>query len=103
MGNPNVAWKNLAFDNMIGAFDPNSRTLLLEIDVPNPDGRLYAGMYAHAKFLLPTPTPALLIQDNTIPIDAKESRVVIVDFSNKIHVASLDASSHLPPTAIPEI
>ena len=46
-------------------------------------------MYAHAKFLLPTPTPALLIQDNTIPIDAKESRVVIVDFSNKIHVASV--------------
>jgi len=33
-----------------GAFDKASRTLLLEIDVPNPDGRLYAGMYANTKF-----------------------------------------------------
>ena len=30
-----------------GAFDPRPQTLLLEIDVPNPGGRLYAGMYAH--------------------------------------------------------
>jgi multidrug efflux pump subunit AcrA (membrane-fusion protein) len=43
-----------------GAFDQSSRTLLLEIDVPNPAGRLYAGMYAHAKFALKNPTPALL-------------------------------------------
>src|SRR6202040_283044 len=27
-----------------GAFDKASRTLLLEIDLPNPDGRLFAGM-----------------------------------------------------------
>ena len=27
-----------------GAFDQASRTLLLEIDLPNPDGRLFAGM-----------------------------------------------------------
>ena len=74
---------------MIGTFDPNSRPLLLEIDVPTPDGRLYAGMYAHAKILLQTPRPALLIQDNTIQIDSSESRVVIVAFFNKIHVTSV--------------
>ena len=62
-----------------GAFDPTSRTLLLEIDVPNPDGRLFAGMYAHAKFSLPSPTAALLIPDNAILIDAKGPRVVVVD------------------------
>jgi membrane fusion protein, multidrug efflux system len=69
-----------------GAFDPNSRTLLLEIDVPNPDGRLFAGMYAHARFSLPSPTAALLIPDNAILIDAKGSRIVVVDPSNKIHI-----------------
>jgi membrane fusion protein (multidrug efflux system) len=69
-----------------GAFDPNSRTLLLEIDAPNPDGRLFAGMYAHARFSLPSPTSALLIPDNAILIDAKGSRVVVVDPSNKIHI-----------------
>jgi len=69
-----------------GAFDPTSRTLLLEIDVPNPDSRLFAGMYAHARFSLPSPTAALLIPDNAILIDAKGSRVVVVDSSNKIRI-----------------
>jgi membrane fusion protein (multidrug efflux system) len=69
-----------------GAFDKASRTLLLEIDVPNPDGRLYAGMYAQAKLALKNPTPALLVPDNSILIDSKGSRVLVVDSSDKIHV-----------------
>ena len=69
-----------------GAFDLASRTLLLEIDVPNPDGRLFAGMYAHATFALKNPTPALLVPDNSILIDSKGPRVLIVDSSDKIHV-----------------
>jgi RND family efflux transporter MFP subunit len=72
-----------------GAFDPTSRTLLLEIDVPNPDGRLFAGMYAHARFSLPSPTAALLIPNNAILIDAKGSRIVVVDASNQIHIKSV--------------
>ena len=72
-----------------GAFDPSSRTLLLEIDAPNPNGRLFAGMYAHARFALPSPTAALLIPDNAILIDAKGSRIVVVDSSNKIHIKSV--------------
>jgi membrane fusion protein (multidrug efflux system) len=69
-----------------GAFDQKSRTLLLEIDVPNPDARLYAGMYANAKFALKNPTPALLVPDNSILIDSKGPRVLVVDSSDKIHV-----------------
>src|ERR1700726_689060 len=72
-----------------GAFDPTSRTLLLEIDVPNPDGRLYAGMYAHARFSLPSPTTALLIPDNAILIDVKGSRIVVVDSTKKIRIKSV--------------
>lgn len=73
-----------------GEFDPTSRTLLLEIDVPNPDGRLFAGMYSHAKFSLPSPTPALLVPDNAILIDAKGPRIVVVDSSNKIRIKSVN-------------
>jgi multidrug efflux pump subunit AcrA (membrane-fusion protein) len=72
-----------------GAFDSRSRTLLLEIDVPNPDGRLYPGMYAHAKFVLPNPTPALLVADNAILVDAKGARVVTVDRSDKIQIKAV--------------
>jgi len=69
-----------------GAFDLGSRTLLLQIDVPNPERRLYSGMYAHARFALQNPTPALLLPDNAIRIDAKGVRVFIVDSSGKIEV-----------------
>ena len=72
-----------------GAFDQASRTLLLEIDVPNPDGRLFSGMYAHATFALKNPTPALLVPDNSILIDSQGPRVLIVDSSDKIHVKSV--------------
>ncbi len=72
-----------------GAFDLASRTLLLEIDVPNPDGRLSAGMYVHAKFALQTPTPALLLPDNAIQIDSKGVRVFVVDSSGKIEAKSV--------------
>jgi multidrug efflux pump subunit AcrA (membrane-fusion protein) len=54
--------------------------------VPNPDGRLYAGMYPYAKFMLPNPTPALLVPDNAVLIDAKGPRVLILDSSDKIQI-----------------
>jgi len=72
-----------------GAFDLASRTLLLEIDVPNPNRRLYPGMYAHARLALQNPTRALLVPDNAIQIDSKGVRVFIVDASGKIEVRSV--------------
>src|SRR6202007_2378030 len=40
-----------------GAFDQASRTILLEVDVPNSNGRLYSGMYACATLSTPAPKP----------------------------------------------
>src|SRR5580704_1003300 len=68
-----------------GAFDQSSRTILLEVDVPNPDGRLYAGMYAHVTLAAPSTSPLLYLPDNTIVIDSKGTRVATVDASHKIH------------------
>jgi len=67
-----------------GAFDQASRTILLEVDVPNPDGRLYAGMYAHVTLSTLNPNPLLYIPDNTIVIDSKGTRVATVDADHKI-------------------
>jgi membrane fusion protein, multidrug efflux system len=43
------------FDGMVtrmaGALDPQSRTMQVEVQVPNHDGKLYAGMYGQVKFL----------------------------------------------------
>lgn len=56
-----------------GEFDQASRTLLLEIDVPNPAARLFAGMHAHGTFALKNPTLALPVPNNSILIDSKWS------------------------------
>jgi RND family efflux transporter MFP subunit len=68
-----------------GAFDQSSRTILLEVDVPNPTGKLYAGMYARVNLSLPNPAPILYLPDNAILIDSQGTRVATVDASNKIH------------------
>jgi RND family efflux transporter MFP subunit len=36
-----------------GALDPTSRTLLTELQVANPDGALFPGMYVEIKFTFP--------------------------------------------------
>jgi RND family efflux transporter MFP subunit len=72
-----------------GAFDQASRTILLEVDVPNPDGRLYAGMYAHVTLSTPNPNPLLYLPDNSILIDSKGTRVATVGADHKIHFKSV--------------
>jgi RND family efflux transporter MFP subunit len=43
------------------ALDPNTRTLLTEVDVPNPDDALRPGMYLRVKFVSNRSTPSVLI------------------------------------------
>jgi hypothetical protein len=35
-----------------GALDPQSRAMQVEVQVPNHENKLYAGMYGHVKFIL---------------------------------------------------
>ena len=68
-----------------GAFDQSSRTILLEVDVPNPNAQLYAGMYAHVTLAAPSTNQLLYLPDNAILVDSKGTRIATVDASHKIH------------------
>lgn len=72
-----------------GAFDPASGAMTVEIDLPNADGKLYPGMYAHVKFVVPNPTPTLVVANNAILNDARGSRVLSVDAEHKIRVKAV--------------
>ncbi len=48
------------------AIDPDSRTLLTELQVPNPGGRLLPGSYATVNFHVPVGSPPLVVPVNTI-------------------------------------
>ncbi|WP_437837354.1 efflux RND transporter periplasmic adaptor subunit [Sorangium sp. So ce1153] len=67
-----------------GALDAATRTMNTEVRVPNPDGRLLAGMYAEVALTLPTPHRVLEVPATALYNDAKGLRVAVVDPGNKI-------------------
>ena len=50
------------------ALDPASRTLLVEVQVPNPEGKLLPGMYVEVDLHLPRKDPPLLLPSDTLSV-----------------------------------
>jgi multidrug efflux pump subunit AcrA (membrane-fusion protein) len=61
------------------AIDPNSLTLLAEVDVPNADGKLLPGGYVQVHFDITTDHPPLVIPGNALIFRAQGTQVGIVD------------------------
>jgi RND family efflux transporter MFP subunit len=67
------------------AMDPSSRTLLVEIQVPNPEGKLLPGMYVEVDLHLPTKNPPLLLPSDTLSVRPEGTMVAVLDSSNAVH------------------
>jgi len=61
------------------ALQPGSRTLLTEIDVPNPDGALSPGIYCTVELLIPRKTPSLIIPADAVVFDQNGLHVAVVE------------------------
>jgi RND family efflux transporter MFP subunit len=61
------------------ALDPATRTLLTEIDLPNPDGELAPGMYCTVELKVPRKTPSLIVPAGAIVFDADGLHVLVVE------------------------
>jgi RND family efflux transporter MFP subunit len=68
------------------AIDPGTRTLLTEIDVPNPKGELLPGSYAQVHFALKIPVPRLTIPVNALLSRAEGTRAAVVDANGKVQL-----------------
>ncbi|MGB7793220.1 MAG: efflux RND transporter periplasmic adaptor subunit [Terrimicrobiaceae bacterium] len=68
-----------------GALDPASRTLLTELEIPNDDGALFAGMYAQVKFTLQEANAPIIIPENAFIFRSEGTQVAIADEHNRIH------------------
>ena len=66
------------------ALDPASRTLLVEIQVPNPDGKLLPGMYVQVDLNLPRRDPPLLISADTLLVRPQGTLVAALDSNNVV-------------------
>ena len=75
--------------NVAGALDPQSRTLQVEVQVPNHDGRLYAGMYGQVKFLLPNDDAPILVPADALLFRSEGAQVVTVTDANRIHLQKI--------------
>jgi RND family efflux transporter MFP subunit len=104
-----------------GAVDPNSRTLQVELQVPNPRGEIFAGSYAQVRFNESAAASVLTISDNALIFRAQGMQAAVVgaddkvqlraiklgrDFGNTVEVlAGLNATDRVivnPPDAITE-
>ena len=72
-----------------GAVDPMTRTLQVELQVPNPRGELFAGSYAQVRFNEAAAPGALTISDNAIIFRAQGTQVAVVDSNNVAHLRSV--------------
>ena len=60
------------------ALQPGTRTLLTEVDIPNPDGLLTSGIYCTVELHVARKVPSLLVPANAIIFNAEGMQVAVV-------------------------
>ena len=66
------------------ALDPNTRTMLVEVDVPNPDLTLSPGMYAEDSFQLQHKDSALILPTQAVIRNGSDAYVLVVDSTHHV-------------------
>jgi RND family efflux transporter MFP subunit len=61
------------------ALQPGSRTLLTEIDVPNPDGALSPGIYCTVELYIPRKTRSMIVPADAVVFDQNGLHVAVVE------------------------
>jgi RND family efflux transporter MFP subunit len=61
------------------ALQPGSRTLLTEVDIPNPDGALRAGMYCTVELHIPDKTPSVTVSADAMIFNENGLQVAEVE------------------------
>ncbi len=78
---------------MARALDPATRTMLTEIQVPNPDRALFPGMYAQVTIPTAGVESALLVPSTALIVSSKGTQVAVVDAGNRLHLKNVDVDT----------
>jgi RND family efflux transporter MFP subunit len=77
------AMPNLTFHGKVtriaNALQPGTRTLLTEVDIPNPDGALQPGVYCTVELKIPRTSPALIVAASAIIFNQNGMQVAVVE------------------------
>jgi RND family efflux transporter MFP subunit len=71
------------------AIDPNSRTLLTEVDVPNKSFQLFPGGYAQVHLQVKVAASRVQVPVNALLFRAEGLRAVVIDANHKTHLRQL--------------
>ncbi len=80
------------------ALDPSTRTMQVEIDVPNPDYHLQPGMYADVTLLANSRSDALTIPITAIQRSDNKTSVLVVDAQDRVQVREVQLGVETPNT-----
>lgn len=69
-----------------GALDAATRTLLVEVDIPNRDGRLLPGMYALVDFHLAREAPPVTIPSGALVVRTQGPQAAVVGPDSVVHL-----------------
>lgn len=72
------------------ALDPATRTLLVEVQVPNETGQLLPGMYSEVYFTTPRVEPPLIIRGDALVVRGNGNLVAVVDDSDVVHYQNIE-------------
>jgi RND family efflux transporter MFP subunit len=67
------------------ALDPNTRTLLTEVQVPNPKDALRPGMYLQVKFVFSRVTPSIRMPTAAVVVRNGPRKVAVLDAQHAVH------------------
>jgi HlyD family secretion protein len=68
------------------ALDAASRTMVAEVDVPNPDGVLRGGLFVNVDFSIPRQVPTVVVPTEALLFNADGLRVATVDDAGRVHM-----------------
>jgi RND family efflux transporter MFP subunit len=72
------------------SLDPNSRTMLVEVHVPNADAALLPGMYAQVDLSAARADPPLLVPSDALIVRADGTRVALVHPDHLVHLQKIE-------------
>jgi HlyD family secretion protein len=67
------------------ALQSASRSMLTEVDVPNPNGVLRPGLFVNVAFAIPREAPGIVVPDEALVFNAAGLQVAIVEADSTIH------------------
>jgi len=72
------------------SIDPNTRTLLTEVDVPNRDGRLLPGSFGEVHFAVGSNVDKVTVPVNAMLFRAEGPRLAVVGPDSKVHLRPIN-------------